>query len=205
MASTIQDELYRTLQDLSGKQTSAFGDLNGTLAGVIAEVQDIRDSFPAPVSRTQATTQPASSGGGVTAGSVATTVLESGFGLVPLITGLVSLFSGGGSAAPPPLVKYALPAAVNFQGAESDGEVRAAGYDQTGMLRSYGEAAYGGSRSAAAGAGASTSAGGSVPQITVNVQAMDARSFLDRSNDIAMAVRDAMLNLNSINDVVNEL
>ena len=43
------------------------------------------------------------------------------------------------------------------------------------------------------------------PQITVNVQAMDARSFLDRSNDIALAVRDAMLNLNSINDVVNEL
>jgi hypothetical protein len=37
------------------------------------------------------------------------------------------------------------------------------------------------------------------------VQAMDARSFLDRSNDIAAAVRDAMLNMNSINDVVNEL
>ncbi len=43
------------------------------------------------------------------------------------------------------------------------------------------------------------------PQITVNVQAMDARSFLDRSNDIALAVRDAMLNMNAINDVVNEL
>jgi len=39
----------------------------------------------------------------------------------------------------------------------------------------------------------------------VNVQAMDARSFLDRSNDIALAVRDAMLNLNAINDVVNDL
>jgi hypothetical protein len=37
------------------------------------------------------------------------------------------------------------------------------------------------------------------------VQAMDARSFLDRSGDIAAAVRDAMLNMNSINDVVNEL
>jgi uncharacterized protein YggE len=43
------------------------------------------------------------------------------------------------------------------------------------------------------------------PQITVNVQAMDARSFMDRSNDIALAVRDAMLNMNAINDVVNEL
>ena len=45
----------------------------------------------------------------------------------------------------------------------------------------------------------------STPQITVNVQAMDARSFLDRSSDIAAAVREAMLNLNSINDVVNDL
>jgi hypothetical protein len=43
------------------------------------------------------------------------------------------------------------------------------------------------------------------PQITVNVQAMDAQSFLDRSSDIAQAVRSAMLNMSSINDVVNEL
>jgi ribosomal protein L30/L7E len=34
---------------------------------------------------------------------------------------------------------------------------------------------------------------------------MDARSFLDRSADIAAAVRYAMLNLNSINDVVSDL
>ena len=51
----------------------------------------------------------------------------------------------------------------------------------------------------------SSAASGASPQITVNVQAMDARSFMDRSNDIALAVRDAMLNLNSINDVVNDL
>jgi len=37
------------------------------------------------------------------------------------------------------------------------------------------------------------------------VQAMDARSFLDHSSEIAAAVRTAMLNLNSINDVVNDL
>jgi hypothetical protein len=34
---------------------------------------------------------------------------------------------------------------------------------------------------------------------------MDSQSFLDRSQDIAQAVRQAMLNLSSINDVVNEL
>jgi len=60
----------------------------------------------------------------------------------------------------------------------------------------------GGGSTGSGGAGA-TGGGGS--QITVQVQAMDARSFMDRSSDIAAAVRDAMLNLNSINDVVANL
>ena len=65
-------------------------------------------------------------------------------------------------------------------------------------------------RARAYGAGASepsgyASSGAYAPQITVNVQAMDSRSFLDRSTDIAAAVRHAMLNSNSINDVVNDL
>jgi hypothetical protein len=42
------------------------------------------------------------------------------------------------------------------------------------------------------------------PQITVQVQAMDSRSFLDHSNDIALAVRQAMLESNVLNDVVRE-
>ena len=42
-------------------------------------------------------------------------------------------------------------------------------------------------------------------QITVQVQAMDSQSFLDHSDDIAQAVRQAMLNMNSINDVVTNL
>ncbi len=43
------------------------------------------------------------------------------------------------------------------------------------------------------------------PQITVQVQAMDSRSFLDHSEEIARAVRQAMLNSNGINDVITEL
>ena len=42
------------------------------------------------------------------------------------------------------------------------------------------------------------------PQITVQVQAMDSRSFLDHSNDIAMAVRQAMLESSVLSDVVRE-
>jgi hypothetical protein len=38
----------------------------------------------------------------------------------------------------------------------------------------------------------------------VQVQAMDSQSFLDHSGDIAMAVRQAMLQSSVLNDVVRE-
>ena len=41
-------------------------------------------------------------------------------------------------------------------------------------------------------------------QITVQVQAMDSQSFLDHSNDIALAVRQAMLESSVLNDVIRE-
>jgi hypothetical protein len=39
----------------------------------------------------------------------------------------------------------------------------------------------------------------------VNVSAMDSRSFMDRSTDIASAVREAMLNNHPINGVISDL
>jgi hypothetical protein len=42
-------------------------------------------------------------------------------------------------------------------------------------------------------------------QVTVHVNAMDSQSFMDRSSDIASAVREAMLNLHPINDVISNL
>jgi hypothetical protein len=199
MASTTQDELYRTFLAVSGQQTSAMGDATSMLADVIAQIGELRSNTPTPVAatKTPTATTTSSNDGGSTLGSVASTVLTSRFGLAPLISGLVSLFSGGDTPAPAPLVKYAMPAAIDFQAAESQGRMTGLDYDQTGMARGYAPAG--------ASGGAGVSANGSSPQITVNVQAMDARSFLDRSNDIALAVRDAMLNLNAINDVVNEL
>jgi hypothetical protein len=53
-----------------------------------------------------------------------------------------------------------------------------------------------------------TSASGSgatSPSINVHVQALDAQSFVTKSSDIAKAVKSAMLNSHSINDVVAEL
>jgi hypothetical protein len=137
--------------------------------------------------------------------------------MVPLIVGLLGLFGGGDTPAPPALVKYAMPDPIYFEGADTGNDVSGADYDQMGMPRVYGAAPDGASAQASglavpgsSGSGAPSGPGpggapAPAPQITVNVQAMDSRSFLDHSNEIAQAVRDAMLNLNSINDVVNDL
>jgi hypothetical protein len=95
-----------------------------------------------------------------------------GLGLLsPLLTGLLSLFGGGGSKSEvDPLPVYAPPPSVQI----SD------------TLRSAPQSS-------------------AAPQVTVNVSAMDSQSFMDRSADIASAVREAMLNLHPINDVVARL
>lgn len=52
---------------------------------------------------------------------------------------------------------------------------------------------------------ASSSQAAPAQQVTVNVNAMDSQSFMDHSNDIANAVREAMLNMHPINGVVASL
>ena len=210
MASTTQEELYQNFLTVAGQQTTALGNATESLADVIAQVREQQSGNPAPIpaaNQTQTGTQTGSSSSGSTSGTVEKTMLEAEAGLPLLIAGLVSAFGGGGSSTPPPLVKYAMPAAVDFQAAESQGQVSGLDYDQTGTPRSYAAAGTSGTASgtASGGANGSGSGNGGAPQITFNVQAMDARSFMDRSGDIALAVREAMLNLNSINDVVNDL
>ena len=43
------------------------------------------------------------------------------------------------------------------------------------------------------------------PQVSVTVNAMDSQSFLDRSEDIARALRQAMLHMHPVNDLISEL
>jgi hypothetical protein len=145
---------------------------------------------------TQAVTQNSSSkgSGGSTASSVGSTiesVLGFGLGLSPLISGLVSLFGGGGSSQPAPLVPYVAPLPVNAQAGISGSSAGAFGVDT----------ADGGVPRAVPSPSGSSSAGGTT-QITVNVQAMDSQSFLDHSDDIAQAVRQAMLQSTTLNDVI---
>ncbi|PWU04191.1 MAG: hypothetical protein C5B51_17220 [Terriglobia bacterium] len=148
-----------------------------------------------------------SSGVGETVLSIASKVFGSGLGLAPLFSGLFGLFGGGGEAAPPPLVKYGMPEHIYFAGANSRSGYSEADYDQMGMPRSYTSTVTGFPSSNVPPNGGVNQNTHTEPsaQIQVNVQAMDARSFLDHSHEIAQAVRSAMLSLNSLNDVVNDL
>jgi hypothetical protein len=218
MASTTQDELYKTFAAVSGKQASNLDEVANSLAGVVAQinnvqpVQTVQAQAPKDTLAATAGTSPDTGASvGSTLESIASTVLEGGFGVVPLVSELLGLFGGGGgSAAAAPLVKYTMPEKADFEAADTQSGLSNVDSDQWGMPRAYTAAPATGNGTASSGSanGNSTAqgtSGGSAPQITVNVQAMDARSFLDRSSDIAAAVRDAMLNLSSINDVVNDL
>jgi hypothetical protein len=113
--------------------------------------------------------------------------LLNGFGVSPIVSGLLKLFGGGSSSSPAEvaLPKYAAPGAVRLDAGLVGGEVAA-------VDRGVGD------RVRVPGGAAST-------QVTVQVNAMDSRSFLDRSDEIAKAVRLAMLESHAINDVVAEL
>jgi len=126
---------------------------------------------------------------------VAKTILESGVGLIPLIGGLIGLFTGGSSNSPPALTKYVMPPALDFEEAETAGGLSSMSYDQMGAPRAPGD----GTASPSTGTGGASGSGAPPAQTT------DAQWFMDHSADIAAAVRNAMLNLNSINDVVNDL
>jgi hypothetical protein len=149
------------------------------------------------------------SGGGIgsTLESAASTIFGGALGLIPLVAGLF----GSGSSSPTPLQKYSMPSPISFEAADTGSGLSEADYGQTGMPRMYsegsdsGSGAQGGNAAPSSGSNSAGGSGAGAPQVNVSVQAMDAQSFMDYSGEIAKAVRGAMLNLGSINDVVNEL
>jgi type IV secretion system protein TrbL len=139
---------------------------------------------------------PAAAGAASSAGSSASTAekIASFLPMGGLIEGLISLF-GGGSSAPAPLVKYAMPGSADFTAnLNANGSTSAADFGQSGMARPYGD-------STSSGSGSQGNGNSSPINLTIN--ALDSQSILNRADDIAAAVRGAMLNGNSINDVIN--
>ena len=122
-----------------------------------------------------------------TIGSAASSFFGGGLAVSPIITGLLSLFGGDKSRTLSPLAPFSLPPTINYQGglATSTSQVVPVSYGTGGQPRSLSQP--------------------QMQQVTVQVQAMDSRSFLDHSDDIAKAVRQAILQSNSLNDVITDL
>jgi hypothetical protein len=145
----------------------------------------------------QAATAAPQGPGGTSIASQAGSAIEGtlGLGLSPLISGILGLFGGGGGGGGGASVPstFLMPPSVNVSGGISEGA------PTQPFAVDY---ASGGAPKAATSSG-SSSGGGS--QIMVQVQAMDSQSFLDHSDDIAQAVRQAMLQSSVLNDVIREV
>ena len=168
------------------------------------------------------------------AGSIASTTakaLGGGLGLVSLASSIVGLFRGSKQETPAALPTYTPPERIHFEGAapsEAGMPILAVDYGQDGLPRPARsitggelnpawlapETALFQSRQAwlSADAGresatrpAPATAPGYAPAVTVQVQAIDSRSFLDHSDEIARAVREAILNSHALGSVVSEL
>lgn len=130
--------------------------------------------------------------------------LLKGLTLGPLIGGIAKLFGGGDNkSAEPRLESFALPEPIRAE----------AGLSSSGNLYSIARGSGDQPRVIAPmltaeeprGQVMANGGSGAIQNITVNISAMDSKSFMDRSDDIARAVREAMLNSHSLNDVVNDL
>jgi hypothetical protein len=109
----------------------------------------------------------------------------------PILGAVFSLFGSRSEEPPPVLPKFYLPEPVRTSAGmiNSDGgQIHAVDQNFRGQIRTVG-----------------AEQGPPMRQVNVQIQAMDSRSFLDRSDDIARAVREAVLNSHALNDVITEL
>jgi hypothetical protein len=188
--------------------SSDNNNLSDTIAQATQQVSQLQAAYRQQVALITANTQAvqgntsaqSKSSAGGTAESLMSGILSGGGLLSPLISGIESLFGGNSQPAPLPVYVPPAPVAINatLQGAT-------AGTAQSSPAASA-QPAGGAAGAVPTPSSASTASSSSMtPQITVNVSAMDSQSFMDRSADIASAVREAMLNLHPINDVVASL
>ena len=169
-------------------------------AGLSEEIAQLADQLQQMQTASQVATESlrassrGATGGSSSSGSIGSTLLDvfaGGLSLSPLISGLASLFGGGGGnstsgSSTLPLARFALPPSIQAHAgvSENGGQPFAVDNPQGGFPRAAPVQA--------------------AAHITVQVQAMDSQSFLDHSADIAMAVRQAMLESSVLNDVVRE-
>lgn len=195
----LLDQHVSALTGSSKTPSSQNGVLTQQLSTITQQLQQLatinQTQVETMLANTNAVSQNTSTRGGSgestasTIGSTLQGALGLGLGLSPLISGLVSLFGGGGGqSAPAAPVPFLLPLPLRLN----------AGFSASNGGGPFGVDAGQGGQPRPVSSTAST-------QITVQVQALDSQSFLDHSGDIARAVRQAMLETTVLNDVIREV
>ncbi|MFN7995899.1 MAG: hypothetical protein U0Q18_19970 [Bryobacteraceae bacterium] len=203
MANSSQQTILDFFHGVTGRQsdgtdvssvmpTPAAASEQGLSSALLQATEQITAQTQATSANTAAlgqNTETKSRGGSGTSDvlNTVTQFLGGGLALTPIFSLFSSLFGGSDTQASTTLPSYSLPPALHLSLTNSGGDLV---YGENGLPRA---------------AGAPSTQPSSAPQITVQVNAMDSKSFLDHSDEIAQAVRKAMLGMNSINDVVADL
>src|SRR5262245_5044445 len=105
----VQSLLAQSADSFSSALTEAARQISGLTAANQALVDVVQSNTQAVLQNSSARS---GSGGSAasTGASVASAVLGTGLGLIPLVSSLVNLFGGGNSEPPASLIRYAAPA-----------------------------------------------------------------------------------------------
>jgi hypothetical protein len=185
-------ELAEALSRPAQLDSAEFGRFAGQLSELARTTAEQGDALSANTNALFQNTAAQSQGGA--AGAVATVARGFGSRLLsgnPLLGGIAGIFGGRTSDTPvESFARYLRPERRDLE---------------IGISPST-EAYYVASRSHTVAAGQAHENSGSrpVPQVVVQVNALDTRSFLDHSADIAKALREAVLNSTTVSDVLNE-
>lgn len=195
--------------------SSANGNVGASLSAAGQQIAQLQNAYQQQAALVAANTEALAGNTASRGASIVSTVgkavsggLGGGLGLLsPIISGIAHLFGGGGgSNTVAALPVYVPPAPVYVNAGLSSGYVPGAPPLSSTLAGSatVNPASTGTAQSVSAPVTPSpvTPSPVHTTQITVHVNAMDSQSFMDRSSDIASAVREAMLNTHPINDVI---
>jgi hypothetical protein len=193
------NEAEASIQSVGDVLASMIQQLETGNSAVVGQIQEISQSTTSSLGRIADTTAPLTqSTNGSSSGSdllkafnpmnasKGSNILTSLF-LGPVWKGIFSLFGRGNEEGAAPIEKFNFPTGTRTDlsaGLRTDGKASGIRTDSFGL---------------------SQAAASQQAPINISIQALDARSILDRSDDIAAALKQAMLSNHEINDNMNEL
>jgi len=204
VSATLAQVLQATLKETSTAVTEANKQLSALLPvqsepfafifGITTRSMSFTQGFPRRIEPATWIRSQCGPSALSTAGNIASSILGGGSLLSPIISGLMSLF-GGRSTAQPAFTAFTMPAPIHLD--TTFNSPLPQGVQQIVQpTAGIADAASPGDRGSAQDTG---------PAIQINVNTIDSKSFLDHSDQIAQAVRQALLNSHPLADVIAEI